>query len=367
MAVSLIDAERLRRRRFAAQLLAAPARSPADVAGHMLGLQAQDLRAARLAVRARTAGLTAAEVNGALDRRAVVIGWLFRGTLHMVLPDDYPWLLGLTAPIQRRAVERRLEQLGYTAARADAAVGVLEKALADGPQTRAQLRRLLAARGFDAGGQVLVHLLVRSSLRGVSIRGPLSGGAQSFVLSRDWLGEAPAAELSGDERIDTAWRGRAQALMSLMNSGVATIRAIRHWLAVRRQHPSSRHDLAAVPGWSGGGGWRCHDLLPDRVSRQRRYKTHKTQMILLFDSGWSSVRETARRDAQLLLSKGRIVERFRIGFLATLSLFAFSGIGAENYQSAGTTPPVAPAPAPALGESFPAASPPKTASNWSAT
>ena len=64
----------------------------------VLALQAQDLRAVRLAVRARSAGLTAADVNRALDERSVVIGWLCRGTLHMVEPDDYAWLLGLTGP-----------------------------------------------------------------------------------------------------------------------------------------------------------------------------------------------------------------------------------------------------------------------------
>jgi hypothetical protein len=195
------DADRLRRARFTAQLLGgSPARTPAQAASQLLALQAQDLRAARLAVRARTRGLTAADVNRALDERSVVIGWLFRGTLHMVQPDDYGWLLALTAPTQQQAVARRLQQLGYPPARADRAVRLIERALGDGPQTRAALRERLGARGFDGDGQELVHLLFRSSLRGRSLRGPLVGGAQTFVLCRDWLGVEPNAAATGERR-----------------------------------------------------------------------------------------------------------------------------------------------------------------------
>lgn len=65
-------------------------------------MQAQDLRAARLALRARGDGLTAASVDAALTaERSLVVGWLGRGTLHLVSRDDYPWLLGLTADVAR--------------------------------------------------------------------------------------------------------------------------------------------------------------------------------------------------------------------------------------------------------------------------
>ena len=94
--------EAVRRRRLAAQLLAGrPARSAAAVAARLLAIQSQNLRAGRLAVRARTSGLTAAGVNAELEAARVVITWLCRGTLHMVCREDYPWLLGLSAPTQR--------------------------------------------------------------------------------------------------------------------------------------------------------------------------------------------------------------------------------------------------------------------------
>ena len=171
------DTARIRRMRTTAQLLAGPpARSVAAVPRQLLALQAQDLRAARLAVRARSAGITAAGVNDAIDRREVVIGWLCRGTLHMVEPDDYPWLLGLTGPPQRQPNARRLLQEGFPPARADRAVDLIERALADGPMERGAIGRMLAGHDLDPGGQALVHLLFQSGLgRGDGAR---PGGAR---------------------------------------------------------------------------------------------------------------------------------------------------------------------------------------------
>ena len=195
------DIARIRRIRTTAQLLAGPpARSVAAVPRQLLALQAQDLRAVRLAVRARSAGITAAGVNDALGRREVVIGWLCRGTLHMVEPADYPWLLGLTAPSQRQANARRLLQEGFPPGRAERAVRLIERALADGPMERAAIGEMLAGRDLDPRGQVLVHLLFRSSQAGATVRGPVVRGRQTFVLTRDWLGNSPAGELRGADR-----------------------------------------------------------------------------------------------------------------------------------------------------------------------
>jgi Winged helix DNA-binding domain len=192
----------LRRARATAQLLAGrPARAADEVARRLLAVQAQDLRAARLAVRVRTSGLTAEAVNRALgEDRSVVIGWLVRGTLHLVCAEDYPWLHGLAAPTQRQGNLRRLEQCGFTPDRADRAVAVIERLLEHGPLGREQIGRDLTDRGFELGDQALVHLLVRSSLAGGIVRGPLVGGRQTFVLAGDWLGRRPPARLDGEER-----------------------------------------------------------------------------------------------------------------------------------------------------------------------
>jgi winged helix DNA-binding protein len=100
--------------RLTAQLLAGPpARDPVAVAARLLAIQGQDARGARLAIRARTAGLSAADVDRALtEDRSLLITWLNRGTLHLVRSEDYPWLHVLTTPPLRSANARRLIQEG---------------------------------------------------------------------------------------------------------------------------------------------------------------------------------------------------------------------------------------------------------------
>ena len=194
----------LRRARAAAQLLHRPrAAGVADVVGRLLAVQAQDLRAARLALRARTPSVTAADIDTALtDERSVVIAWLGRGTLHLVGREDYPWLLGLTAPTRSATSRRRLAQEGVAPEDAERAVRIVERALADcGPLTRPELAGRIAAEGIRTEGQATPHLLMLAALRGLTVLGPLrEDGAHAFALTRDWLGAAPAPELEGSER-----------------------------------------------------------------------------------------------------------------------------------------------------------------------
>lgn len=158
-------------------------------------MQAQDGRGARLAVRARTTGLTAADVDRALTDRSLVITWLNRGTLHLVRSQDYWWLHHLTTPPLGTGNARRLVQEGVPPDAAERAVTTVQRALADeGPLTRAQLRERVAATGVRTEGQALVHILVLACLRGLVVRGPVVGGEQAFVLVSDWLGAPPPVD-----------------------------------------------------------------------------------------------------------------------------------------------------------------------------
>jgi hypothetical protein len=168
--------------RCAAQLLCGDrAGSAGQVARRLLAIQAQDLRGARLAVRARSAGLSASDVDAALADRSLVVSWLNRGTLHLVRAEDYWWLHRLTTPQLRTGNWRRLAQEGVPPDDAERAVAAVRAALAaDGPLVRSQLRERVAAAGL-------------ASIRGLIVRGPAARGEQAFVLARDWLGAPPPA------------------------------------------------------------------------------------------------------------------------------------------------------------------------------
>jgi len=178
--------------RLTAQGLAGePLRSPEQVAGRLLAVQAQDPRGARLAVRARTEGVTAADVERALtEERSLLIAWLNRGTLHLVRSEDYPWLHALTTPPLLTSNSRRLRQEGVGEAAAEKGVGLIERALVEeGPLTRPQLRERLDGAGVPTANQALIHLFFLATLRGIAVRGPMVGKEHSYVLVRDWLGE----------------------------------------------------------------------------------------------------------------------------------------------------------------------------------
>ena len=179
--------------RCAAQLLRGdPAGSAEEVAGRLLAIQAQDPRGARLAIRARSAGLSASDVDSALARRSLIVTWLNRGTLHLVRAEDYWWLHPLTTPQLRTGNSRRLVQEGVPPEEAERAVAAVRAALAaHGPLTRSQLRDRVAAAGVRTEGQAMVHILALASIRGLIVRGPAAGRDQAFALARDWLGPPP--------------------------------------------------------------------------------------------------------------------------------------------------------------------------------
>jgi hypothetical protein len=177
--------------RLTAQALAGPPLGrPADVAERLLAVQGQDPRGFRLAVRARTEGLSAADVERALAERELLVTWLNRGTLHLIRSEDYPLLQALTTPALLTSSTRRLRQEGVSEADAERALGTIEKALGDeGPLTRIQLRERLDSAGLRTEGQALLHLFFLAAVRGIAVRGPVIGKQHAYVLVRDWLGE----------------------------------------------------------------------------------------------------------------------------------------------------------------------------------
>jgi Winged helix DNA-binding domain len=186
--------------RFAAQLLVgARARDPLAVTRRLLAVQGQDPRGARLAIRARSVGLIAADVDRELtERRSLLITWCNRGTLHLVASEDYAWLHALTTPSLFTASARRLAQEGVPPTDAERGVATIERCLiAEGPLSRAQLAERIAAAGVRTEGQALVHLLLLASLRGIAVRGPMVGREQAYVYVRDWLGEPRPVERDG--------------------------------------------------------------------------------------------------------------------------------------------------------------------------
>jgi Winged helix DNA-binding domain len=279
--------------RLTAQLLAGPpAKDPETVVERLLAVQGQDPRGARLAIRARSEGLRATDVDRALNDRTLLIAWLNRGTLHLVRSEDYPWLRALTAPRLRASSARRLAREGLTPDLVERGVRRIERSLAEeGPLTGMQLRERVAAVGVRTEGQALLHLLFAASLRGIVVRGPMVGREHAYVLVREWL---PA-----QRPID---RERALAELArryLAGHGPAGDRDLAKWagLALR----DARAGLTAI----GAKLVQREDGLVDLARRPRATELPPPRLLGAFDPvlhGWVS-------RAPMLADKAPIITR----------------------------------------------------------
>lgn len=224
----LNDAD-LRRARATAQRLHRPTARDgvSGLVAHLLAVQAQDVVAAPLALRARATGLTAAAVGAARDNRSVVRAWGPRGTLHLIANEDLDWLLPLLTAARPPYPMRRLRQEGVIGA-ADELVRVTERALrGQGPLTKPELGSRLAHLGVTAHGQGIVHLAALAAAHGLVLLGPDRAGKPTYVHTADWLGRQLPAQSD-----------RVRALAELA----------RRYL--RAHAPAGPADLAA---WSGLG------------------------------------------------------------------------------------------------------------------
>jgi hypothetical protein len=282
--------------RLTAQLLAGPpARSPLAVAQRLLAVQGQDLRGARLAVRARSEGLNVADVDRALtEERSLLITWLNRGTLHLVASDDYPWLQALTTPPLATAIARRLAQEGVTPTAADRGVAAIERALADeGPLTRDQLRVRVAAARVPTKGQALVFVLFLAALRGLIVRGPIVGNQHAYALVRDWLGEPQPVD-----------RDRALAELArryLAGHGPADDRDLARWAGLPLR--DARAGLRAIAPQLAGRD----DGLVDLARRAPAAELPPPRFLGAFDPvllGWCSREPILGPNAALVVSGG---------------------------------------------------------------
>lgn len=289
--------------RLTAQLLAgAAARDPVAVAERLLAIQGQDPRGARLAIRARTVGLSVTDVDRALtEERSLLITWLNRGTLHLVRREDYPWLHALTSPPLFAVNARRLAQEGVTPDEAGRGVRVIERSLAqEGPLTRIQLRERLKGAGVRTEGQALVHMLMLATLRGLTVRGPMVGRQHAYVLVRDWLGESPRAP-------------RLAALAELarrylVGHAPASDRDLAKWAGLPLR--DARAGLAAI---SSELVTRSDGLL-NLARRPRSARTAPPRLLGAFDPvllGWSS-REPVLGDHEPRIVSGGLFRPFAI-------------------------------------------------------
>ncbi|HET7015132.1 MAG TPA: winged helix DNA-binding domain-containing protein [Streptosporangiaceae bacterium] len=148
------------------------------------GVQAQDLVASQLAVRARAEAVIRQDVVDACTSGSVVRSWFMRGTLHMVPAGTAGWLTTLLGPLTIAKYRGRRASLGLDDQVCAAASAALPQILSRGPLERAQLVAALRASGvnIDPRGQAPAHLVLYAASLGLIRRGPDNRTEPTYVL-----------------------------------------------------------------------------------------------------------------------------------------------------------------------------------------
>jgi Winged helix DNA-binding domain len=185
LAAELSDRE-LRLLRWRAQLLAAESAesSVTRVAKAALTIQAQDVGAATLALRARTAGLTLDELRKQGARRSVCRSWLMRNTLFLFASSDLAWMRPLLAPRPMAWGVKRLGQQGVPARKLEPVLAALRERLAEGPISRKGALALIEAQGIAKGVDNRTYWIAHvAAQRGVLVIRPALERVQTFVAA----------------------------------------------------------------------------------------------------------------------------------------------------------------------------------------
>src|SRR5690348_17482238 len=148
MTLTLSDNQVRFLRSRAQRLVVSSVNNVAHLIKALCGIQAQDTRAAELAIRVRSVGIVTADVEQArIQDRSIIRTWGPRGTLHLLATEDVGWLLSLLGPVFIAGDSRRRAELGLDEETCVTLIAVLRDMLANhGPLTRAELVEQLAVK-----------------------------------------------------------------------------------------------------------------------------------------------------------------------------------------------------------------------------
>jgi hypothetical protein len=250
--------------RLAAQrLVGERAKTPTDAVRRLLAAQAQDLPGALTSIALRTTSRSRADVAAALDAGEVVRSWPMRGTLHLVAPEDLPWMLDVLGSRTLVGVAKRWANLELDEKQAERARESVLAALTDTDRaSRADLLTAIADGGVATTGQRGYHLLWYLSQTGTLCLGPTDGnGDQLYVRLDGWIPEP--------RRLEPEQAHAELALRFFTGHGPATVQDLVRWSGstakqIRAGLAEVRDELEAVT--VDGTEYLLDPETPDRLA-----------------------------------------------------------------------------------------------------
>lgn len=174
-----------------------PAASPEDVATRLVGVQAQVLSSAALAIAVRRStsdpGASVNDTPRAIAERRLVRSWAWRGTLHLFAADDFPTIAAALHHREGWRLPAWLRYFEVTELEMEAVIAAVGETLDDGvPRTRGQLADELERRLGSPMGRRLRSswgtFLKPAANRGLLIQAGSDGSGVTFVRPDRWLG-----------------------------------------------------------------------------------------------------------------------------------------------------------------------------------
>ena len=149
-------------------------KSVAAAAKGALTIQAQDVPAASLGVRARTEGLTAERAAKQARSASACRSWLMRNTVFLFASADLAWMRPLLAGRPMVAAVRRLGELGVGERKRELLMAALRERIDAGPLPRAEAIELIESFGIDRGevNSCVYWVLHAAALEGILVVGP---------------------------------------------------------------------------------------------------------------------------------------------------------------------------------------------------
>jgi hypothetical protein len=257
-----------------------------DAVRRMIGVQAQVMSAAELALWARVDGLRPADVQAALWRERMLIKtWAMRGTLFLFAADDLPLVVAARNARASRYWPTYFESYGIFEAEYQALLAAVPQVLGAEPMTREQLAVAIAQH---TGIERLLPMLTKSSW-GTALKPSAFGGDLCFgpTQGRNIAFVHPGAWLGGWREIDpnTALREVVRRYLSVY--GPATPQDFSHWWGWNLRQARKTFKLLEADGEVEAvdvEGWQAFALRSSLEPMQSLSASGIVRLLPMFDA-----------------------------------------------------------------------------------
>lgn len=210
--------------------------SPSEIVKWLGAIQAQDLPMALWAIGLRTFDSTHDSVREAFNKGEIIRTHLMRPTWHCVSADDIYWMLELTGPQIKTALNGRHKSLGITNGMLKKAKNIFIKHLEkNGPSSRTELVSLLENAGIPNEDNRAAHLLIHAELDAIICSGPLKGNKQTYALLEE--------RVSNKKRLSYEEALSELAIRYFTSHGPATLDDFVWWSGLKKNQASLALEL----------------------------------------------------------------------------------------------------------------------------